>query len=257
MSDNISSFDEAYKQINKLPLVVCVKSYIEKRLDNEQFIQTLDENELEKIPVDKIIDYIKEISEDIANEVVSKFSLTFNDEYTSFTNDLIDYIMYNGLYDDVTEDMQEKADAYMRDNDISEDVKNIPSLKDNIGDTTELSNTIDIENRSAAFMDIDRYIFVSKHNGTHAELIDEYLQDYGQSLKDKTNRPQKQDLENLDIDENKIAFGHVIDDVFLIEDTNALSVDEVKEDIEKCYRYKKIYTYSVGENKITRLAKSI
>ena len=256
--DNIKSFDEAVAAMRgRLNLQLYSEEYIDEQLEKDEFINHLSDKELEDIPVDKVVDYIKSIIQGVADFLADKFYLKFNSSYTTFTDDLLEYIMYHGRYEDVKDTLQEKAEVYMREKDISEDIGRIPFLKDNIGDTTELSNTIDVDNRSAAFMDIDGYIYVSKCHGTHAELINEYLGDYGQKLKDAVNRPLKQDLKDLDIDENRIAFGHVIDKVFIIEDTNSLSVEEVKDDICKCYRYKKIYTYDVGENKITRLAKSI
>lgn len=133
-------------------------------------------------------------------------------------------------------------------------IENIPEENDSIGDTFELKNRLDYNNRDFAFVDIDGNILVSDKGKTHAQLLQNYLDEASDyKLKDGWKRP---DIEEIDeaLQPKYCAFGHILDDCIFIETYTGVSCETILSDIKKSdISYDKIYKYNDFE--VTRVAK--
>ena len=130
------------------------------------------------------------------------------------------------------------------------------NIDDSIGEKTSIIGYIDVDNRIAAFADIDGQILVSDNGKTHAQLINEYLKEYDNELSDDWYRPDIEEITEKSGHDIAVAFGHIVNDnVWIIEyyTLNDISIEDVVSDIKTSGKeYTKIYSYNF--NKATRVA---
>ena len=186
-----------------------------------------------------------------------QLSLDFNEKINSFD----DYLrMYNENYiSDFLENKEKEHNTLYYKNKVvankSAVADELCNMDDSIGEKTSITNYIDVDSRIAAFVDIDRQIFVSDHGQTHAQLINEYLKKYDKKLNDDWYRPDIEEISEKNGAE-KIAFGHIVNDnVWIIEyyTLTDISIEDVVSDIKASGKeYTKIYSYNFSN--ATRVA---
>ena len=224
----------------------------EERVD---VLENLNENEILSIDSNIIADYL-----------LNKYKTNFSDNYSKqdFENDVNDYILEKLGYDIVelvTENIskfldneEHKHNSYYFENSVV--ANELCYIDDSIGEETELRDTIDFDNRIAAFVDLDGEILVSDNGMTHAQLINKYLEEYDKELDDDWYRPDVKEISEKSGHVN-VAFGHIVNDnVWVIEDSTLtdMSVEDVVSDIKASgKKYTKIYSY--GGSNVTRVAK--
>jgi hypothetical protein len=277
--ERINSFDDYLKMYNEKSIAdFLLKEYVKLASSDkaiESYIEGCGEPE-ERVEALENVDgfEIFEINDDgIITKLLNKYKPKFGDDYSreEFKDDVSNYIIEN-LYDDIENDVMDNITKFLDNkkeehdtfyykssadvnNLCSADVNNLCDIDDNIGEETELRDNIDFDNRDAAFVDIDGEILVSDNGMSHAQLINKYLEEYDEKLNDDWYRPDVEEIENKSGAE-RVAFGHIIDDVWIIEDTTLMnmSAEDVVSDIKASGKeYTKIYSYDRRD--VTRVAK--
>jgi 6-pyruvoyl-tetrahydropterin synthase len=201
----------------------------------------------------------------VADDLLNEYKAKLGDDYTEreFENDVADYVADN-LYDDIValvteniseflENEAEKHNSFYYKNSVV--ANELCNIDDSIGEESEIIDTIDFDNRDAAFVDLDGEILVSDNGMTHAQLINEYLKEYDEELNDGWYRPDVEEIENKSGAE-RVAFGHIVNDnVWIIDDGTLtdISAEDVANDIKASgNKYTKIYSYDMRD--VTRVA---
>jgi hypothetical protein len=183
-------------------------------------------------------------NEDLFNEVYSdKILINLMD----FVYDFLDYREF-----DIVELL---INMNLIDSKIIEPQK-ISDLDDSIGDVTILSDRLDYDTRDSAFVDIDGKILIGNKGNSHAQIIQDYLDESGNKLENEWERPFMDEMDNFS--DKYYAFGHILDNNIFIETytLDNTSIDTIISDIKNSkIDYNKIYEYARDE--ITRVAKVI
>ena len=136
----------------------------------------------------------------------------------------------------------------------------------NIDDTKKQQTYIirtDVNNRDKAFMDIDRHILLSPPGGIHKDLFNQYVEKkYNIKFNNgKKRRPKKENvLSKTNI--KSWAYGHISNNVYIIDGVNNITIDEVVDDLKKYGITDKIYSFEYINNQVyyglaTREAKKV
>lgn len=130
----------------------------------------------------------------------------------------------------------------------------LSKLDDKIGDEIFSLKSRDWHSRDNCFIDIDGTVLIG--DGTHAELINEYLESINKStFSDEMSRPENIEMEDI---AKKFSFGEIESNVWFVEDSDYygnIPVEETINDIKKSgYKPEKIYIINDKEN-LTRAAK--
>ena len=221
---------------------------------------------LERIKTNVIYNYLESRIGDITKDLLNTYKVTLADDFDE--QELQSAVL--SIYDQsLAKEISEYCKKYAADKIEAKDEEfyhldidpfNIKIVKDSVGDTNQLTNRIDYDSRTAAFVDIDGHILVSDEGESHAQLVNKYLDSIGsKELDDDWFRPDVEEIEEKSYGKRTVAFGHICQcDVWVIEEiacTN-ISVDEVVSDIkESGNEYSKIYSYY--DDEITRLAKLV
>ena len=270
--EKINSFDDYLKMYNENYISdFLLNKYVELATSEDaidRYIEDCDNPEervdaLENVDENEIFNIDSNI---IADDLLNKYKAKFSDNYSKqdFENDVNDYILEKSGYDIVelvTENIskfldneEHKHNSYYFENSVVAD--ELCNIDDSIGEESELLDTIDVENRIAAFVDLDGEILVSDDGMSHAQLINKYLEEYDEELDDDWYRPDVKEISGKSGHVN-VAFGHIVNDnVWVIEDSTLtdMSVEDVVSDIKASgKKYTKIYSYD-GSN-VTRVAK--
>jgi hypothetical protein len=259
--EKIDSFDDYLKMYNeKLIADFLLKEYV-KLASSDKAIESYIEGcggPEERVDALENVDgfEIFEINDDgIITKLLNKYKTKFGDDYSreEFKDDVSNYIVEN-LYDDIENDVMDNITKFLDNKKEEHDTfyyKNsvvsneLCYIDDSIGEETEVRDHIDFDNRDAAFVDLDGEILVSDNGMSHAQLINKYLEEYDKKLNDDWYRPDVEEIEKKSGAE-RVAFGHIIGDVWIIEDTTLMnmSVEDVINDIKASGKeYTKIYAF--------------
>lgn len=138
--------------------------------------------------------------------------------------------------------------------------KDLANIKDTKGQQTYIIRT-DVNNRDKAFMDIDNEILLSEYNENHQQLFNKYLQKYNVRFHRGKRRPKKEEV----LSKTKIkswAYGHISNNVYIIDGVNNITIDQVTQDLKKKGVIGKIYSFEYVNNSVyyglaTREAKKV
>ncbi len=143
----------------------------------------------------------------------------------------------------------------------------LSELDDNIGDTTEVDSTedLDYDTRDAAFIYIAGDCIKGDSGETHAQILEKYLEDVGKGdriPKDfegdgdiVRSRPSQARMERL-TGTKDIAFGHIVDNMAFIEVLESgANEDDVAKACVKQLGVDKAYFYDTSNYLVQRLAK--
>ena len=262
--EKIDSFDDYLKMYNEKSIAdFLLKEYVKLASSKdaiESYIEGCGEPE-ERVDALENVDgfEIFEINDDgIITKLLNKYKTKFGDDYSreEFKDDVNDYIVEN-LYDDIENDVMDNITKFLDNKKEEHDtfyyknlstIDNLYHLNDTLGEETEIEGDwLDFNNRDAAFADIDHQILISNKGESHAQLINKYFNDIGtdEKLNDSWYRPDVEEIEEKSGAE-RVAFGHIIGDVWIIEDTTLMnmSVEDVINDIKASGKeYTKIYSY--------------
>ena len=139
-------------------------------------------------------------------------------------------------------------------------------IKDNIGDTHNINFGYDYKDRDYAFIYVNGELLEGEKWQTHAQILENYLidndreedipEDYKHGGDVHYSRPSKKRVERLMEEEDaEIAFGHVIDNMALVEVLNGVSEDTVAKTCMKELNIDKAYLTNHLNNVVKRLAK--
>lgn len=260
--EKINSFDDYLKMYNEKSIAdFLLKEYVKLASSDkaiESYIRGYDEPK-DRVEVLENLDgcEIFEINDDgIITKLLNKYKTKFGDDYSreEFKDDVSNYIAEN-LYDDIVDDVMDNITKFLDNKEKEHDtfyyknlstIDNLYYLNDSIGEETEIEGGCDHYNRDAAFADIDHQILISNNGESHAQLINKYFNDIGFiELDDDWYRPDVEEIEKKSGAE-RVAFGHIIGDVWIIEDTTLMnmSVEDVINDIKASgNEYAKIYAF--------------
>ena len=261
--EKIDSFDDYLKMYNEKSIAdFLLKEYVKLASSKdaiESYIEGCEGPEERVDALENVDGYeIFEINDDgIITKLLNKYKTKFGDDYSreEFKDDVSNYIVEN-LYDDIENDVMDNIAKFLDNKKKEHDTfyyKNLSTindlcyLNDIVGEETEIEGGCDYYNRDAAFADIDHQILISNNGETHAQLINKYFNDIGtdDELDDDWYRPDVEEIEKKSGAE-RVAFGHIIGDVWIIEDTTLMnmSVEDVINDIKASgNEYAKIYAF--------------
>ena len=270
--ERINSFDDYLNMYNESNIAeFLLNKYVELATSEDaidRYIEDCDNPEervdaLENVDENEIFNIDSNI---IADDLLNKYKAKLGDDYTEreFENDVADYVADN-LYDDIVTLVSEDIARFLEEREKEHNsfycensavANELCYIDDSIGEETELRDTIDFDNRDAAFIDLDGEILVSDDGMSHAQLVNKYLEEYDEELDDDWYRPDVKEISEKSGHVN-VAFGHIVNDnVWVIEDSTLtdMSVEDVVSDIKASgKKYTKIYSYD-GSN-VTRVAK--
>lgn len=138
--------------------------------------------------------------------------------------------------------------------------KDLADIVDKKGQQTYIIRT-DVNNRDKAFMDIDNEILLSEHNENHQQLFNKYLQKYNVRFHRGKRRPKKDEV----LSKTKVkawAYGHISNNVYIIDGVNNITIDQVLQDLKKKGITGKVYSFEYANNSVyyglaTREAKKV
>ena len=165
------------------------------------------------------------------------------------------YVILEANQDSILEELRTKK---IIDSNIL-DLDEVSDIDDSIGKTYELNGKLDYDTRDSAFVDIDGIILISDKGDSHAQLIQEYLDNNSidKQLKNDWYRPGEEEVNNI-FKSDYTAFGHVLDNNIFIESDwlENTTINQIVNDINNAdIDYNKIYEYANEE--ITRVARMI
>ena len=267
-SDLEAEFEHCVRVLMREQQTTFLVDYFINTLPKDVFINLRDSSpsEILKTSVneyDGIINFIEKNKNKICNRLVYALDIEFdganedlfNEVYSDkIINDLMDFV-YDFLDYREFDIVELLIDMNLIDSKIIEPRK-ISDLDDSIGDVTILSDRLDYDTRDLAFVDIDGKVLIGDKGSSHAQVIQNYLDDYEKKLKNKWNRPLMEEMDNFS---NKYyAFGHILDNNIFIETytLDNTSIDTIISDLKSSgINYDKIYEY--GNDEILRVAKVI
>ena len=287
----ITNIEELFNSVSKekFQKYFCESAYEEiKFLDeefyNNYFIDILPSWELAIITVEtpaevfnesdqkeKVINsFLSDYLNVILYNVYEKLDLTVNENIENTLNkEVLTTLNINEIIDSLTisisEFLDSKTDKILKQ--LKEDglitpetidIKDIPELENNVGDEYMLTEQLDYDNRDKALVDIDGNILIGKNGQTHAQVIQDYLDEISsdKKLEDDYYRPGDDKLDEI-LNHEYSAFGHIVDNNILIEETTLdnITIDNVIQDIKNNdVYYEKIYNYN--NNNLTRVARN-
>lgn len=275
--------DEFFEEYSQSEVVNYICNLIENKLSDTSFRLSVLSNFIPKdtfyslkknediysdlINSSKLKDKINDLlDERLYNYVLSFFKEKSIDEDVNLIFDIIDeldkdllitiiiftisnYLTYNKR--DVLE-YAEKMKILQR----SIDIDRIDDIKDEVGESSKITNRVDFHNRDSAFVDIDGEVLISNEGQSHAQLIQEWLNTFGdKKLEKEFFRPDENEIKEL-TNAKYSVFGHVVNDCIIIEEgyLDNVSIEQVISDIKgNDISYAKIY--SLFGREITRVAK--
>jgi hypothetical protein len=287
----ITNIEELFNLVSKeeFQKYFCESAYEEIKFLNEEFynnyfIDILPSWELALITIEtpsevfnesdqkeKVINsFLSDYLNVILYNVYEKLDLTVNENIeNTFNKEVLTALNINEIIDNLTisigEFLDSKTDKILKQ--LKEDglitpetidITDIPKLENNVGDEYMLTEQLDYDNRDKALVDIDGNILIGKNGQTHAQVIQDYLDEISsdKKLEDDYYRPSDDKLDKI-LNPEYSAFGHIVDDNILIEETTLdnITIDNVVQDIKNNkIRYEKIYNYN--GNNLTRVARN-
>ena len=287
----ITNIEELFNSVSKeeFQKYFCESAYEEIKFLNEEFynnyfIDILPSWELAIITVETPAEVFNESDqkENVINSFLSdylnvilynvyeKLDLTVNENIeNTFNKEVLTALNINEIIDNLTisigEFLDSKTDKILKQ--LKEDglitpetidITDIPKLENNVGDEYMLTEQLDYDNRDKALVDIDGNILIGKNGQTHAQVIQDYLDEISsdKKLEDDYYRPSDDELNKI-LNPEYSAFGHIVDDNILIEETTLdnITIDNVVQDIKNNdVHYEKIYNYN--GNNLTRVARN-
>ena len=288
----ITNIEELFSSVSKeeFQKYFCESAYKEIKFLNEEFynnyfIDILPSWELAIITVEtpaevfnesdqkeKVINsFLSDYLNVILYNVYEKLDLTVNENIENTLNkEVLTTLNINEIIDNLTisigEFLDSKTDKILKQ--LKEDgliapetidIKDIPKLENNVGDEYMLTEQLDYDNRDKALVDIDGNILIGKNGQTHAQVIQDYLDEISsdKKLEDDYYRPSDDKLDEI-LNSEYSAFGHIVDNNILIEETTLdnITIDNVIQDIKNNdVYYEKIYNYN-NNNNLTRVARN-
>ena len=243
-SDLEAEFEHCVRVLMREQQTTFLVDYFINTLPKDVFINLRDSSpsEILKTSVneyDGIINFIEKNKNKICNRLVYALDIEFdganedlfNEVYSDkIINDLMDFV-YDFLDYREFDIVELLIDMNLIDSKIIEPRK-ISDLDDSIGDVTILSDRLDYDTRDLAFVDIDGKVLIGDKGSSHAQVIQNYLDDYEKKLKNKWNRPLMEEMDNFS---NKYyAFGHILDNNIFIETytLDNTSIDTIISDLK-------------------------
>ena len=229
---------------------------------NKHKLYTLD-NVKKYFKIARTEDIIEYIDEVLTWEKVTTTYLMLSqnvvDNFSQCVDDIKQFINDNHIVlwklNTVIEDNFEEHLSQLHITDVI-NAKELNDKDDNIGDDTNVFR-VDIGNRDGLFVDIDGEILISYDNRTHNDLVNDYLKRFNQKLNVKWLRPNLHSIKKK-ADISYIAFGHICNNVYIIDGKQNVSIDNVINDLQNNGISKKIYHYIPRTNDyatVKRLAK--
>jgi len=212
------------------------QDYIKNMQDISNVFNNLDINllkeYLQKIEPEKISN---ELAKSINRPVhIDLYDYIYNN--ANIINQLIERIQYNFsriIYREFFE-----QGKYL---DKLTQARDLANINDKKGQHIYIIRT-DVSNRDKAFMDIDNEILLSEHNENHQQLFNKYLQKYNVRFYRGKRRPKKDEV----LSETNVkawAYGHVSNNVYIIDGVNNITIDQVIQDLKKKGITEKIYSF--------------
>ena len=137
----------------------------------------------------------------------------------------------------------------------------ISDLDDSIGDSSRITDIIDIDTRDNAFVYIDGKVIEGTNNETHSQILNKFCEENDITAPDNgcsyTGLRPIVDEVKQKLDTSKIAFGHFIGNIAFIEVCEGCSEADVVSALEEKYSPEKIYFYDREVDYINRLAKVV
>jgi hypothetical protein len=267
-SDLEAEFERCVRVLMREQQNIFLVDYFINTLPKNVFINLRDSSpsEILKTSVneyDGIINFIEKNKNKICNRLVYALDIEFDgtneDLFNEVYSDKILINLMDFVYDfldyrefDIVELL---IDMNLIDSKIIEPQK-ISDLDDSIGDVTILSDRLDYDTRDSAFVDIDGKILIGNKGNSHAQIIQDYLDEFGNKLENEWERPFMDEMDNFS--DKYYAFGHILDNNIFIETytLDNTSINTIISDIKNSeIDYDKIYEYARDE--ITRVAKVI
>ena len=267
-SDLEAEFERCVRVLMREQQNIFLVDYFINTLPKDVFINLRDSSpsEILKTSVneyDGIINFIEKNKNKICNRLVYALDIEFDgtneDLFNEVYSDKILINLMDFVYDfldyrefDIVELL---INMNLIDSKIIEPQK-ISDLDDSIGDVTILSDRLDYDTRDSAFVDIDGKILIGNKGNSHAQIIQDYLDESGNKLENEWERPFMDEMDNFS--DKYYAFGHILDNNIFIETytLDNTSIDTIISDIKNSeIDYNKIYEYARDE--ITRVAKVI
>ena len=174
--------------------------------------------------------------------------------------DLVNYIDNNTyMQTELNSFIEENIDEYLSCFDPDTEPLPIGSAdlvknNDNVGDVEQISDifTVDIGSRDYAFVYLFGKIMIGENDEIHSDIIKRYLN----MQSDKKEYIRGDEAIQL-TDDERIGFGHVSDNIAFIETCENVSSAEIKDALEKEYKFDKIYQLDTAQHEIVRLARRI
>ena len=247
MAEDNQTFDEIIdtdnsdtKFINIFKAVFCSFDALEY-MSKEHMIQLNTPSEIMKY-------YAEEYSQDI----LSEFNKEFNTNYPN-ANDVINYMENNStLFTDV---WKQSAGSYNVDV-LYQSISDLKDKDDSIGEQTKLPDdaaAIDVDSRDEAFIYINGEIKFGSGSTTHGQLVNEFFDNDD----DLFYRNDAVDTINKNSKDEAFGFGHIIDNVAIIDNTENCTMQDVADAlIDTKPSISKIY-FCQDESILTRIAKKI
>jgi len=201
---------------------------------------------------------LEELIDSFAHE--NSYVADFNKAKKSY----MDFFERNALHDEYN-----MVDDYDEDKKSINSAEELDEINDSVGDTHKIDFKYDYKDRDYAFIYVDGELIEGKEGQTHAQILENYLidndredeipEDYKTDDGDiGGSRPSKKRVERLVGKEDAdVAFGHVIDNVALVEIVNGVSEDTVAKTCMKELNIDKVYFVNHQNEVVKRLAKVV
>lgn len=216
--DNIKNIKDIHDTCNNIDINL-IKEYINKYC-YYKICDSLSKDLNEKIE-DDIYDYIYN-NDNIIQEIKNRIQYNFSK------------IIYRDFFE---------HGKYLNKLTQASDLANIQDKKEQ---QTYIIRT-DINNRDKAFIDIDHHILISEPGEIHKDLFNRYTAKDNVRFNRGRRRPTKKDVETK-TDIKCWAYGHISNNIYIIDGVNNISIDDVVNDLKKQGVSDKIYSFEYINN---------
>ena len=252
MEDILNNFNQSF--INKTLIDLCKLWFDndEQERFNAQFaddyppedFDSLDDfkDALNDISLDSFIYFLfNDYGYEIARDFIVKLSIKQVESLTFLADEISEYIDEEGLFpESIVDACCNKLDIYKDQFKQHVDTAyDLNDIDDNINDEVIVGQYPDAGYRDGALVDIDGTILYDFDEKTHSQLLGEY---FDNEDVDTVRTDAKRQLREEDI--QTFTFGHICNNVILIDEPNGTTVKDVVNDIKQSdLDYNKIYLW--------------
>lgn len=233
LTEHEQEFLNAKKQIIR---IICSKKYFDKYIKKNH----LPPKQIEKIQRSHILHFYRNVIREFFSKVLH---IDFN-QYSYLEDDIIKYLELDDLYN---LSFFRTLNTYILP-DTRKKIKILEEKDEPIGEETNINICqLDINNREKPFVIIGTRFYLGRPGESHANLVNRLQKNNGDVFR----------RENIDIGDESIAFGHVVNKIAFIEHKGIsmnLSINDIIQILKATHQFTKIYT--VPDNRsVIRLAK--